>query len=253
MAWQIARKWGNRRFVRPAPVAEVLAAVLLHDSGWSAFDSRPDLDPSGRPRTFDAMETPVHLDIWRESVHRTAQVSRYAALLVADHHRMLARRKLNDLSSRRNTDGMRLTRAFDAEMGEKVAAFEASLENDPRYEHALRGPGRRANGLILAACDRLSVWLCAGMAFPVELPAMGRGGEEHSVAVRDLGEGRLRMDPWPLEGTRAGIRCEGRRVDAVRFESPADFHAALDSAPVEPLCFELLRPSATGRNTTGGR
>ena len=26
MAWQIARHWGNRRFARPTPAAEVLAA-----------------------------------------------------------------------------------------------------------------------------------------------------------------------------------------------------------------------------------
>ncbi len=249
MAWQIAGRWGNRRFARPAPLAEVLAAVLLHDSGWTSFDPEPSLDPDGRPRTFDTMETPIHLDIWRESIRRAAQVSRYTGLLVADHHRMLARRKLDDLKRRNDIEGIALTRAFAAEMADAVAAWERALAGDPRYEHALWGSGRRANALILAAADRISVWLCAGLPFPFQLSAVGRGGEDMAVTVRDLGEGRLRLDPWPLEGTRAAIHCEGRRLSTARFQSPAEFHAALGSAPAERVTFELLRPSASGRES----
>ena len=52
-AWQIADHWGNRRFARAAPRAEVLAAVLLHDAGWTEFDRRPSVDPHGRIHTFD--------------------------------------------------------------------------------------------------------------------------------------------------------------------------------------------------------
>ena len=47
LAWQLASHWGNRRFVRPAPRAEVLAAVLLHDSGWTEFDTDPGIDSTG--------------------------------------------------------------------------------------------------------------------------------------------------------------------------------------------------------------
>ena len=247
MAWQIARHWGNRRFARPAPAAEVLAAVLLHDSGWTAFDAAPDLDPGGRPRTFDRMETPVHLEIWRESVRRAAQASRYTGLLVADHHRMLAARKAADLEERADGEGLALVRAFLAEMEEAVAAWERELAGDPRYEHALAGPGRRANALVLAAADRISVWLCAGLAFPIELPAAGRDGEERPVTVRLLDGGRLRLDPWPLEGRGITVHCEGRRLPASSFPSPAALRDALAAVTAERLRFELLRASASGR------
>jgi len=250
MAWQIARRWGNRRFARPAPLAEVLAAVLLHDSGWTSFDPEPSLDGAGRPRTFDSMETPVHLEIWRESVRRAAQLSSYTGLLVADHHRMLASRKLADLERRNDDAGIALTRAFSEEMAAAVTAWESSLEGDPRYEHALHGPGRRANALILAAADRISVWLCAGLPFPFELPALGRRGEELTVTVRELGGGHLRLDPWPLEGNRTAIHCEGRRLPTNRFGTPTELHEALDAAPVQRLSFELLRPSASGAAPT---
>ena len=33
LAWQVAQHWGNRRIARPTLRAEVLAAVMLHDSG----------------------------------------------------------------------------------------------------------------------------------------------------------------------------------------------------------------------------
>ncbi len=251
MAWQIARHWGNRRFARPTPAAEVLAAVLLHDSGWTAFDAAPVLDPAGRPRTFDAMETPVHLEIWRESVRRAAQASRYVGLLVADHHRMLAARKLADLEARDDAEGAALTRGFAAEMAATVAAWETDLAGDPRYEHVLDGPGRRANAMVLAAADRISVWLCAGMPFPFDLPAVGRRGEELTVTVRLLAGGRLRLDPWPLEGRGVAVHCEGRRLPAVRFGSAAELHDVLADAPVERLRFELLRASASGAARPG--
>lgn len=246
MAWQIARRWGNRRFARPAPLAEVLAAVQLHDSGWTDFDAGPTLDSHGRPRTFDAMDTTTHLNIWRESVRRAAQLSRYTGLLVADHHRMLAGLKLAGLEGRNDGEGAALTRAFEAEMAGAVAAWERDLASDPRYEHALNGPGRRANALVIAAADRISVWLCSGMPFPFELAAAGRRGEECSVTVRDLGGGRLRLDPWPLEGTRLAIHCEGRRLPASRFDSRDELHRLLAAAHAERLAFELLRPSASG-------
>ena len=246
MAWQIARRWGNRRFARAEPIAEVQAAVLLHDAGWDRFDARPELAPGGRPRTFDSMDTATHLAIWRESTRRAIQVSRYAGLLVAAHHRMLAGRKLDDLAGRDDREGVELARTFDREMAAIVSSLEAGLAPDPRYQHVLHGPGRRANALILAAADRLSVWLCAGLAFPIELPAAGRRSEELTVTVRRLGPGRLRLDPWPMEGTRLTVHCEARRLPAARFADAADLARALEAAPTERLAFELLRASRVG-------
>jgi len=246
MAWQIARHWGNRRFARPAPLAEVLAAVLLHDSGWATFDGQPSLGPDGRPRTFDSMETAVHLEIWRQSVRLARQTSRYAGLLVADHHRMLAARKLRDLAGRGDRTGVEQTKAFDHEMAANVASLEAELTRDPRYEHALHGPGRRTNALILAAADRLAVWLCAGLPFPIELPATRREGEDRSVAIRELEPGRLRLDPWPMEGSRITVHCEGARLTKTRFANAGELAEALAASSTERLSFQLLRASASG-------
>ncbi|HHQ47698.1 MAG TPA: DUF3891 family protein [Acidobacteria bacterium] len=253
MAWQIARRWGNRRFTRAEPIAEVQAAVLLHDAGWDRFDARPELAPGGRPRTFDSMDTATHLAIWRESTRRAIQVSRYAGLLVAAHHRMLAGRKLDDLAGRDDREGVELTRELDREMAAIVASLEAGLAGDPRYQHVLEGPGRRANALILAAADRISVWLCAGLTFPIELPAAGRQGEELTVTVRRLGPGRLCLDPWPMEGTRVTVHCEGVRLATTRFTNPEELAGAFETAPTERLSFELLRSSVSGPSSGRSR
>ena len=71
LAWQVASHWGNRGFARPSPRAETLAAVLLHDGGWSETDDSPGLDSDGRPRSFDRMPPAEHLAIWRASIAAT--------------------------------------------------------------------------------------------------------------------------------------------------------------------------------------
>ena len=106
LAWQLAEHWGNRRFNRPLPRAEVLAAVMLHDSGWNDFDVAPGIDDDGRPKTFDRMDVETHLEIWRKSVGRAALVSRYAGLLVANHFCRMAEVKTADLLSRGDTTGV---------------------------------------------------------------------------------------------------------------------------------------------------
>ena len=83
LAWQVAGHWGNRGFARPSPRAETLAAVLLHDSGWSEYDEAPELGDDGHIQTFDRMPTARHLAIWRASITRSAQYSRYCRLLGA--------------------------------------------------------------------------------------------------------------------------------------------------------------------------
>ena len=112
LAWQVAEHWGNRDFARPAPRAETLAAVLLHDCGWTDSDAEPVLDDQGRPQTFNRVPAAEHLAIWRSSVIRCAQTSRYAGLLVAAHFAGMAERKLSDLLERDDTAGARLAQSF---------------------------------------------------------------------------------------------------------------------------------------------
>jgi hypothetical protein len=244
MAWQIASHWGNRRFPRPAPLAEVLAAVLLHDGGWVDADAEPTTDSRGRPRTFDTMPVSQQLEIWKRSVVSTAQSSRYSGLLVAAHFRGLALRKSEHLLEGDRTIDARSVNRFAAEMERLEDSWQEQLAADPRYEHSLRGPGRQVNARILAACDRLSVTLCADMDLPIRIPVIGRDNAEIEVAVSAVGERAFRLEPWPLVGDSLSVHCEGRRLRKRSFRNAPDVQAAMASAPMERFTFTLQRPSA---------
>ena len=246
LAWQLAEHWGNRRFCRPLPRAEVLAAVMLHDSGWAEFDGAPEIDPKGRPRTFDRMELEPHLNIWRRSVDRTAEHSRYAALLVAKHFSDMAEAKTGDLLECGDTASARLAESFRAEMNRRQVSWEEILTSDARYQGCLRGPRRQSNADILTLADRVSVYLCGSLASAFEVAAPTADGEFRPVKFAVMDRTHWRVDPWPMEGDRVRLQCEGRVLPLTRFDSTGDFHEVLLRAPVERLNFTLIRSSAVG-------
>lgn len=244
LAWQLSSHWGNRRFVRPAPRAEVLAAVLLHDSGWTEFDTDPGVDSSGRPVTFDRMEVTEHLAIWRRCVGRTSSYSRYAAILVATHFAGLVERKTQHLLARGDTAGARASQAFRAEMERLQAGWRESLTVDARYQPYLEGPAWQANCTLLEGCDRVSVYLCASLEKTFRVLAQSSSGEVEEVEFDGTGDGVWQVRPWPLEGDRVRLHCEGRRLAKATFGSDDELREALIRAPAERLTFTLQRPSA---------
>lgn len=246
LAWQLAEHWGNRRFSRPRPRAEVLAAVMLHDSGWSDFDRAPGIDRQGRPRTFDRMDVETHLGIWRSSVDRTSLSSRYAALLVAHHFSEMAAVKSADHLERGDTESARLAESFRAEMERRQASWTEALAEDGRYRDFLEGPRRRSNAEILTLADRVSVFFCASLATAFEVAAPTADGAVEKVALTAIDRTNWRVDPWPMKGDRVRLQCEGRLLPTRHFDSAEEFHGVLERAPVERICFTLMRSSAVG-------
>lgn len=244
LAWQLAAHWGNRRFPRPAPKAEFEAAVLLHDGGWVDFDSAPPIDGEGRPVTFDRMEIKTHLSIWRGSVTRAAGHSRYAGLLVAAHFARLVGYKEAELEGSGDQAGLAVARAFKSEMESLQVRWAADLQDDDRYEGVLEGPGRALNASVLAACDLMSVQLCASMNFSLPIRAIDTDGAWQVIGFTDRGDGAFKVAPWPFEGPRVKVHCEGRRMGRVRFESNEAFGRAFESAPTERLTFVFQRPGS---------
>jgi len=246
LAWQLAQHWGNRSFARPAPLPETLAAVLLHDSGWIDFDEAPTIDEEGRPRGFDRMPVADHLAIWRKSVSRCAQYSRYAGLLVAAHFAGMAERKLGDLLERNENPGARLTQTFSAEMEGLERTWRENLESDARYQAYLSGQGRMVNARLLDACDRISVYLCASFPSPFDVQGESAAGETATITFEAVDETTWRVHPWPLQGERLRLRCEGRRLNASSFDTVAEFQETFAHAPTVRLVLTLLRASAVG-------
>jgi hypothetical protein len=246
LAWQLAEHWGNRHFNRPRPRAEVLAAVMLHDAGWTDFDAAPGIDKNGRPRTFDRMPIEIHLDIWRRSVSRAAQHSRYAALLVANHFADMAEVKTADLLARGDTGGARLAESFRAEMGRQQASWTEALATDARYRESIDGWRLQSNADILTLADKVSVYLCGSLASDFEVVAPTDKGEWRTVKIAAVDRNRWRVDPWPMEGNTVRLQCEGRVLAGVTYDSDEEFHTALRRSPVERLNFTFVRASAIG-------
>lgn len=246
LAWQVALHWGNRLFARPAPLPEVLAAVLLHDCGWSEYDESPTLDAENRPRAFDRMPVAEHLAIWRKSVSRCSQHNRYSGLLVAAHFAGMAERKLDDLLERDDTAGARLTQTFAAEMEGLERGWCESLGRDARYQAYLAGHGRQVNACLLDACDRISVYLCAALPSPFEVRGESASGTTEIIAFEMVNDTTWRVHPWPLQGERLRLQCEGRRLATSSFTTLSDFQETLAHAPTVRLAFTLLRASAVG-------
>jgi hypothetical protein len=244
LAWQIASHWGNRRFARPAPRAEVLAAVLLHDVGWSQDELAPEVDATGRPETFDTMPVDRHLKIWRNCVNQAAGFSRYAAVLVASHFADLAERKTTAHLEQSDTTAARSVQAFRAEMERLQAGWAEELSVDARYQQALTGCGRETNTRVLAACDMISVVLCAELPSPFNIQVVGDGDSLEEVLVTKVSDRVFRMNPWPLEGDRLKIHLEAHHLRTTSFRSTDAYRKALSTAPVERFAFTLMRPSA---------
>jgi len=246
LAWQVAQHWGNRSFARPAPLPETLAAVLLHDCGWGEYDESPTLDDQGRPRAFDRLPVAEHLAIWRTSVSRCAQYNRYAGLLVAAHFAGMAERKLGDLLDRDDTAGARLAQAFAAEMEGLERIWREDLEADARYHAYLAGHGRMVNARLLDACDRISVYLCASLSSPFDVQGQSANGQTEVITFEKVDKTTWRVHPWPLQGERLRLQCEGRRLASSSFASLAEFQKTIVHAPTVRLVFTLLRASAVG-------
>jgi len=244
LAWQLAEHWGNRRFARPAPRAEVLAAVLLHDCGWTEFDSDPGIDATGRPRAFDRMPVQEHLEVWRASVSRAALYCRYAALLVATHFASLAEVKTRDLLDLGDTEAARRVQVFGAEMMRRRGAWREALANDARFQPYIDGTGWQVNTSLLVACDRVAVFLCASLPSPWTAETATSSGETETLEFTQIDNRAWRVRPWPFQGDRVRLQCEGRRVSRLEFSSGEELRKVLQQSPVDRLSFALVRPSA---------
>jgi len=249
LAWQVGSHWGNRRFTRPEPRAETLAAVLLHDFGWTEFERRPTVDAEGRPAAFDRMPVAAHLAIWEESIERAALAARFSGLLVAVHFAALAGFKEADVAATGDAAALDSVQAWRARMEERAAGWRRELAADPRFAQFLAGPRWEACRGVLAAADRIAVHLCAGWERPFGITVIGGDRAPAEVTATPLSGGRWRLAPWPLAGDRLTVHCEGRRPDAARFADAEELAAALAKAPVERAGFTLLRPSAVGKTS----
>jgi uncharacterized protein DUF3891 len=234
-AWvsgQLARAWGNDRFPAPEPREEVCLAAEQHDIGMAAWDAEPRVNPeTGRPLSFMEMPTSVHLELWTRAPRLALVQGRYAALLVSLHGTLLY--EYRDFSSAPE-ETRRAVNAYRADQWDLQDGLVRSLREDPIYAPYVEGEALERNRRLVAAWDAISLMLCMG-----RLPYTVAGAERMELTALDDEGVRTRLDPWPFDGDRLLVRCEGRRLEG-RFQTDAALREALAEAPWRTLEIELV-------------
>jgi hypothetical protein len=67
------------------------------------------------------------------------------------------------------------------------------------------------------------------------------GSEAVTIAMREVGEGLVEVDPWPFAPAELGLEAAGRRLPG-SFSDREQLRAALARAGVETLSVKLVRP-----------
>jgi len=234
-AFQIAEHWGNRLTPRPAPRAEMLAAVLLHESGWDDHEVS-GLDPEGRPLDLDALPDDESERIWVSSVERAAVFGRYSGYLVSNH-----------VSSRAAAHGDDRHQAFLASQEALREGLRPDLAGDARYRTAFGTGTDAVNQAVLRLAGALAAHLARGAVEPALLPDLPRRDGSALLSVRHVAERTYRLRPWPLVGRRLDLSTEGRLLAVRQFPNVAAFRAAWADAPSVRLTWTLCSPAEVGR------
>jgi hypothetical protein len=90
------------------------------------------------------------------------------------------------------------------------------------------------DGISLALCNRWRPFTVTGVPASDALV---------DVELRDLADGSVTLDPWPLESDRLEVRCEARRL-ATRYASEGAMRSAL--ARAEPLMLKFTLVAVPG-------
>jgi hypothetical protein len=229
LAFQIAEHWGNRTTPRPAPRAEVLVAVLLHDAGWDGREAPTALAPDGMPLAFDTWPEGDREPMWTAAVERAALRGRYPAYLVSHHVSMLATRY-----------GSHPHGEFLAAEERRRAALRAELERDARNLQVFRTSGDDVNRAVVRTADALAVHLSRGTDACVAISDVPQRTGAAVIELRPVGGRSYRMHPWPLVGRRLELSAEGRGLQAARFPDAAALRRAWEAAELVRLTWTLL-------------
>ena len=220
-----ARQWVD---VGPRHSSLVIAADR-HDDGWAVWEQSPMLDrDTNEPINFLDVAVPAHLAFYRAGIAAITDEDPYAGLLVSMHGAGIYRQRYGAQPS------LKLSRAAEAQ--ERIEAFVAEQEashETHRDEIGVTDEERWADYFRLQVYDRFSLFFCLN-----DLEG-GEGADIGDYRLEPLGEGRVRMDPYPFAGTAARFMLL-RRMLPKRQRTNAELrHELLELSP-ERLEIEVV-------------
>jgi hypothetical protein len=247
---QFAAHWGNTTFAKLAPYDTVVFATTYHDSGhrdvdaevpWDLENSRPYGHrnvPAGR-RKPEAMAANTEWLCARDL---------YSGVLVSMHHTGLRKQRYDTVRSGHpgpqsaTVDPFAgIERAFaDLEPWQIEVAAKLGLDD--------RGARRAfwSNYCMLQVFDLLSLYLCLdgydGDRM-IETTLLGVPLAYEGDAVADVrlipdGEGRVRMDPFPLDAPITVV-APARMIEPMPYASEEAAREAFYASPRKALAWEV--------------
>ncbi len=236
---QIARAWGNERFSAPEPREQVCLAAARHDDGMDAFDADPERDPeTGLPLGFMRMPLGAWLECWRRGPSLVAAESPYAGALVSLHgDYLLGYRRLDP----GDEDGRQALAAYRAEQRELRAAWLAEAAAEPGSGGLSDPAAIERNRKLIEIWDAMSLAVCMPR-LPDSFEAVPAAGcEAQTIAMREVGEGLVEVDPWPFAAAELELEASGRRLPGPLADRE-HLRAALAGAEPETLSVRLVPP-----------
>ena len=226
LAAQLAWHW--RPTLPPDLWVGLLAATAQHDDeqdAWRGRGGHHGLTPAGAPANFT--QTEFSMEQARGVLTAARFQGQWRSLLTSMH--------LSCLYEGLRGRSAAIT-AFLDELRAGQLAWRRALK--------ITKPTAQAAYDLLHWCDRLSLILCRH-----ELPEMGRaleihhgpGGHRHDVR-RPRPDGPLTVTPWPFAADKLEVSVEAGLLTQLQFRDDAALAAALGTAPVETLRWQLRRP-----------
>src|SRR5271169_173440 len=194
LAGAFAERWGNEKFLRPEPRANVLKGIARHDDGWKDRDAAPQITRQGKPSAFsrelvgkysafEEIDLEDYLAVRRDGVLAMAEEDAYAAILISMHtHNLLSERA--DRSTIR-PEQLPLLDSFLAAQQSLQGELRQRLLDTAAYSPDQLGCALTENFRLLQATDNLSLLSCVDFDRPATLlhPLRTQQGATQQVKV----------------------------------------------------------------------
>lgn len=256
LAAQFAAHWGNDKFARLAPYDTMVFAAVYHDSQYREAEADLPIDlEMGRPHGHRTTPSTAkkRADSLRNNIDWVGSRDPYAALMVSMHHSGLAQNRYGVINSWQNTLGnSKPKKPMSPEVEAMIRGMEESqharIEEFAKSDPSVKGQVQ-TNYRLFQVFDLLSLYFCSdghadGRMKETTIgpiPMSYKAGDETDLHLIPLGNGVIRLDPYPFDQNPLKISVFGRTVRRLAGRSEAECRAEFYNAPRESLTWTLTK------------
>jgi len=224
LAAQLAVEWKIAE--RPERWTETILAIAEHDDAEVELDGKNLLTPAGGPLNFDMKEfDPAYYEKFSQL---TITKNRYIALLISFHMDFLSRT-------------VPATNAKEKSFLKEQATLRKKWMKELNLTEK---EGLRIYDLV-EWCDACSLLLCQGLVQPQKRKLeISTGPNKRTYFLRQAGDQKLTVAPWPFEKDNFFVRFEWRQINQLQFTSSAEFRKEFLKAEVKETTWEVVHKTA---------